>query len=72
LQTAVETLSVVAVAYYLLGLISYVLKGAVHLGAKLDVEVTLGAAAPLLLLLAWGAMRVVRKRFRDPSGEGDE
>jgi uncharacterized membrane-anchored protein len=68
LQAAVETLSIVAITYYVLALTGYVLKAASNLGVKLDADLTLGVAAPILLMLAWGVMRLVRKRIREASG----
>lgn len=65
LQHAVEGLSVVVVTYYVLGLLGLVLRAANHLGMRLNVELILGLAAPLLLVAAWCAMRRIRKRFRD-------
>ena len=52
------------------GLIGFVLKGANHLGMKIDPEVTLAVAAPILVIAAWTLMRRIRRRFRssaDPS-----
>jgi len=64
IQDAVEGLSVVAIAYYVAGLIGYVLKGARHLSASIDPDVTLAFAAPILVIGAWALMRLIRKRFR--------
>ncbi|MDQ3667441.1 MAG: DUF3422 domain-containing protein [Acidobacteriota bacterium] len=64
-QNAVEGLTVVVITYYALGLMGYVLKGANHLGLKIDVDLALGGAALILLLAAWGLMHRIRKRFRD-------
>ncbi|MDB5173894.1 MAG: rane protein [Phycisphaerales bacterium] len=67
LQHAVEGLSVIILAYYTLGLIGYVLKGAHHLGLSIDPEIALAIAAPILLLLLWGLIAVIRRRLRDRS-----
>lgn len=58
-----ESLSIVAIAYYIVALMSYVLKAAGRLGLNIDADVTLGAIAPILLIAAWGLMRLVRKRI---------
>ncbi len=65
LQHAVEGLSVVVITYYFLGLTGLVLKAANNLGMKVKVDLTLGVAAPILLVAAWCTMRRIRKRFRD-------
>ena len=65
LQDAVEGLSVVVITYYVVGLIGYVLKGANNLGMNFNLDLTLGVAAPILLMAAWCIMRRIRKRFRD-------
>jgi uncharacterized membrane-anchored protein len=67
LQHAVEGLSVVVLAYYTLGLIGHVLQGAHRLGLNLDPEIALAVAAPVLVLLFWGLVRVIRKRLLDQS-----
>ncbi len=64
LQAAVEGLSVVAIAYYLTGLTSYVLKGINHSTVMIDPDLTLAVAAPTLVVAAWVLMRLIRKRFR--------
>lgn len=65
LQDAVEGLSVVVITYYVLGLLGYVLKGVKSLGMKLNSDLTLAVAAPILLIAVWRIMRRIRKRFRD-------
>lgn len=67
LQTAVEALSIVAVAYYVLGLTSHVVRALAGWGLEMNEERVLGFAAPLLVLGAGVAMRMIRKRFRDPA-----
>ena len=63
LQVAVESLSIVAIAYYMVNLIGHMLRAAGRLGMNIDADLTLGAAAPILLLAAWTVMRLVRRRI---------
>lgn len=63
LQTTVEGLSVIAVSYYLLGLIGYVLA---PLAESTDVDKAwlLAALAPVVLLGVWLGLRQVKRRLR--------
>jgi uncharacterized membrane-anchored protein len=63
LQHAVEGLSVVVLTYYALGIIAHVLHGANDLGWNVHPEIALGIAAPILLLVFWGIIRLIRKGF---------
>ncbi len=63
LQVAVESLSIVAIAYYMVNLIGHMLRAAGRFGMNIDPEVTMGVAAPTLLVAAWTIMRLVRKRI---------
>jgi uncharacterized membrane-anchored protein len=60
LQQAVEGLSVIAISYYTVGIISYVAKPLTHWFPRLDPTLVSGVAAPVVLLLAWLAMRRLR------------
>lgn len=72
LQQTVEGLSVVAVSYYLLGLIGYVVKG-VHdtfdLGFDTDVAL-MALLIPIVALVWWGVHRV-KDAVMKPKGRGD-
>lgn len=57
LQSTVEGLSVVAITYYIVGLVSYLAKGAHSLGWPWSAESTAAATIPLVALGVWGAMR---------------
>lgn len=63
LQRVVESLSVVAIAYYLVALMAYALRGAGRLGLHVDADLALGVSAPVMLVAAWMVMRLVRKRI---------
>jgi uncharacterized membrane-anchored protein len=67
LQEAVESLSVVVITYYALGLAGYALKGIKARGFDFDLDATLGLALPFLALAVWGVVQLIRKRFRGES-----
>ncbi len=63
LQQTVEGLSVAAVSYYLLGLLSYVLKAsAVAIGPR-AADVILAMAVPAVVLAVWAVVRRIRRRL---------
>lgn len=64
LQKTVEGLSTIAISYYLLGILSYVLNGVAEF-AHLSKPVLLAAAAPVVLLVVWWMVRSIRGVFRD-------
>ena len=55
------------ITYYVLALIGYALKGARSVGAQLDLDATLAVVMPVLLLVVWGVVHRIRKRFRERS-----
>jgi uncharacterized membrane-anchored protein len=61
LQRTVEGLSTIAISYYLLGIVGYVLEGLgeyAHFSKPLAVAI----AAPFVLLLVWLAIRAIRRQ----------
>ena len=61
LQQTVEGLSVAAIAYYLVGLVGYLAKGAKAGGLKIDSDVVVGLAVPaVVLVVMWGLRRARR------------
>jgi len=60
LQQTVEGLSIVAISYYALSLIGDVLSGA-SVVLPVDREIVLALAAPLVVLVTWFALRLVRR-----------
>jgi uncharacterized membrane-anchored protein len=63
LQQTVEGLSIIAISYYALALLGYVvsaLGGSIHA----DHAVVLGIAAPFVVLVVWAALRQVRRRHK--------
>lgn len=67
LQQTVEGLSVAAVSYYVVGLISYLAKAAKGAGLPVpDANVTTGLAVPVVIALIWWTMHRLRKKNGDP------
>lgn len=65
LQQLVEGLSVVALSYYLIGLLGYVLKGGAHLWPALDAELVLAVLVIPVVALVWLGVRAAKKRLLD-------
>jgi len=63
LQETVEGLSVVAISYYLVGLVAYGAKSAKALGLPINAEITTGISLPVIILLVWYAMRRFRRKI---------
>lgn len=61
LQETVEGLSVVAISYYLIGLLGYGAKGAKALGLPVDPNIVTGFAIPVVAFLIWAAVRKAKK-----------
>jgi uncharacterized membrane-anchored protein len=61
LQQTVEGLSVAAITYYVVGLVSYAAEGLVSLGVPLDVPLVTAVSIPLVALAAALGVRHVRK-----------
>ncbi len=62
LQSTVEGLSVAAITYYIVGLISYLAKGAQSLGWPLSPETTAAALIPAVALVIWWSLRRLHRR----------
>jgi uncharacterized membrane-anchored protein len=60
----VEGLSVVAVSYYLAGLISYGGKAAKASGVHIDPDLVTGIAVPVVALLVWFGIRQMQKKVK--------
>ncbi|MDH5188929.1 MAG: DUF3422 domain-containing protein [Rhodospirillaceae bacterium] len=61
LQQTVEGLSVVAISYYLTGLVVYAAKGAHAAGLMIDYDLAGGVAFPIILVAVWLSIRRVRR-----------
>lgn len=64
LQSTVEGLSVAAITYYIVGLITYLAKGATSLGWPWSPETTSAAAIPVVVLVVWGLLRRLHARLK--------
>jgi uncharacterized membrane-anchored protein len=64
LQKTVEGLSTIAISYYLLGILSYILTGVSEF-AHLSKPLLIAVAAPFVVLVVWLMIRSVRGHFRD-------
>lgn len=62
LQATVEGLSVAAITYYIVGLVSYIAKGAQALGWPFGAEATAAAAIPVVALGVWLSLRRLHAR----------
>ncbi len=65
LQQLVEGLSIVAISYYGVNLLAYVLKGAAHAVPLGDVDLVLALSVPVTMALIWLFMRLARRRLLD-------
>ena len=66
LQSTVEGLSVAAITYYIVGLVSYLAKGAQAIGWPWSPETTAAFAIPVVVLTIWWLLRRLHRRvFKD-------
>lgn len=65
LQRTVEGLSTIAITYYLLGILGYVLNGVSEF-VPLSKPLATAIAAPLIMFAVWRLIRSVRGHFREP------
>jgi uncharacterized membrane-anchored protein len=63
LQATVEGLSVAAITYYIVGLVSYLAKGAQALGWPFSADATAATAIPLVALAVWLSLRRLHARL---------
>lgn len=80
LQETVEGLSVVAISYYLLGLVGYGAKGAKAAGLPINPELVMLAGIPLVVAMVWLGVRRLRRALnhsdashggKQPDGSAD-
>ena len=62
LQSTVEGLSVAAITYYIVGLVSYLAKGAQHWGWPWSAEMTAAVAIPAVAAGVWWSLRRLHQR----------
>ncbi len=65
LQRAVEGLSVAAISYYAISLLSYPLKAFEHANPKVDAVLATGLLAPFVVIAVWLALRRLRRQEPD-------
>lgn len=63
MQSTVEGLSVAAITYYIVGLVSYLAKGAQALGWPLSPETTAALAIPVVALGVWWSLKRLHDRI---------
>lgn len=63
LQQAVEGLSVVAISYYLAGLVSYAGKALKAAGLHIDTDLVTGISLPVLALIVWLGLKQMKKNL---------
>lgn len=63
LQETVEGLSVVAISYYLLGLVVYAAKSAKAAGLPINTEISTGLALPVVVGVVWYSLRRLHRRL---------
>lgn len=63
LQRTVEGLSVAAISYYSLMLLSYPMKAVEHVDAGFDATMALGIGAPVIAIFVWLTLRAIRRRI---------
>ncbi|MCG5511678.1 DUF3422 family protein [Ectothiorhodospira shaposhnikovii] len=69
LQETVEGLSVIAIGYYGVGLVGYLLKGLESQGLPVNATLGMGIAMPIVVLSAWFFLKRVKKRLMQGHGE---
>jgi uncharacterized membrane-anchored protein len=71
LQETVEGLSVAAISYYLVGLLSYVISGLPLEALHLDKKTALAVTVPAVVVTVWWVVRRIRHRLiKKPAQEG--
>jgi uncharacterized membrane-anchored protein len=63
LQQTVEGLSVAAIAYYVVGLLTYLIKPLTSVWPRMNLEWTVAALIPLVAYGVWRAVRRARRNF---------
>ena len=70
LQETVEGLSVIAISYYLIGILGYTVKAFAHAVPSVDPNMVVGCAAPLVVVGVWLLMRRLRRKLEGSGTEG--
>jgi len=70
MQSAVEGLSIAAIAYYGAGIVTYLAEVAITYGWPISPKVTAALSIPLIAFSVWSGLRRLRKRVHDTLGDG--
>lgn len=63
LQATVEGLSVAAISYYIVGLVSYLAKGAGKLGWPFSADATAATVLPVIVMIVWWSLRQLHQKL---------
>jgi uncharacterized membrane-anchored protein len=64
LQQAVEGISIVAITYYLMGLLGYIHEGLAYAGLPLNKKIGFAIAVPVVMLVVWRVIHSVKRRVQ--------
>jgi uncharacterized membrane-anchored protein len=64
LQQAVEGISIVAITYYLMGLLGYVYEGLSYAGLHVNKKLGFAIAVPVVMLVVWRVIQTVKRRVQ--------
>jgi len=64
LQQAVEGISVVAITYYLMGLLGYLYEGLAWVGLSVNKKSAFAIAVPVIMLLVWRFIHGLKRRVQ--------
>jgi uncharacterized membrane-anchored protein len=64
LQQAVEGLSIVAMTYYLMGLLGYLYEGLAWTGLQVNKQIGFAVAVPVVMLVVWRVIHGVKRRVQ--------
>jgi len=63
LQETVEGLSIAAISYYVVGLMSYLIKAAKAAGVPINADLSVGVSIPIVIIAVWLGVRKVKKKL---------
>jgi len=69
LQETVEGLSIAAITYYIVGLMTYIAKSIKAAGIPVNIDLFVGASIPFVLIGVWLAVRQIKKRLIKSTGK---
>jgi len=69
LQETVEGLSIAAITYYIVGLMTYIAKSIKAAGIPVNIDLFVGASIPFVLIGVWLAVRQIKKRLIRNTGK---